>query len=909
MSGTIDTIALSPHGSLYLLPTADAASLPDRVVAAFAKGHAPGLMQLGLSELATELPPDLAYWRDFAALYFARLAAIPELADGGQPAVVELPAPTDALARHAADAPPLVGGEYLSAEVLQHLWNDVHRAVQDALAQHAGGIRGLFERHGSAWNLVGRVYFHLAENRSDEERPFAFLATYTHRLSAKGKAQHLPLGRALKEYAGEKNRAQLLQLLLPVHKGAEAIPLLKELVDSGEIFHPLAWTPDDALAFLRQVPSFEAAGIMVRIPNWWKSRKPPRPMVSVTVGGKETALLGMDSLLDFRAELTLDGERLTKKEAEEILASASGLALIRGRWVEVDRDKLQAVLEHWKSVERSVAHDGLSFIDGMRLLSDAAIGGRAADLLADDASDWTEVKAGEGLAQVLERLRDPGTAAGSIARNDADPGESLRATLRPYQRAGVAWLRFLNRLGVGGCLADDMGLGKTIQVIALLLLLKREQANERRPSLLVVPASLIGNWKSELDRFAPALRYRIAHPSAQADGLRGNEPPGAEALASIDAVITTYGYLTRLAWVAATEWRCIVIDEAQAIRNSGTRQARAVKALSGQHRIALTGTPVENRLSDLWSLYDFLIPGLLGTGREFAEFVKGAQKEGRQNRYAALRNLVRPYLLRRMKTDRRIIDDLPDKTEVAAWCTLSKTQAVLYRQSVKELADRIRNAEGIERKGLVLSYLMRLKQICNHPSQWLGDERYAPADSGKFGRLAEIAEEIAARQQKVLVFTQFREMTEPLANFLEGVFGQPGLVLHGETPVAKRRALVEAFADERKAPFFVLSLRAGGTGLNLTAASHVIHFDRWWNPAVENQATDRAYRIGQRNNVLVHKFVCRGTVEEKIDALIAEKQRLSAEILEGGQEALLTELPDDELLKLVALDLRSASAE
>jgi non-specific serine/threonine protein kinase len=415
----------------------------------------------------------------------------------------------------------------------------------------------------------------------------------------------------------------------------------------------------------------------------------------------------------------------------------------------------------------------------------------------------------------------------------------------------------------------------------------------------VVPASLIGNWKSEIERFAPSLRYQIVHPSASMT----------DDLAGIDVVITTYGYLGRLSWLTETHWNCIVIDEAQAIKNSGSKQTRTVKALKGRHRLALTGTPVENHLSDLWSLYDFLTPGLLGTGKEFTNFVKGAEKNDSHKRYGALRNLVHPYLLRRLKTDKSIISDLPDKTELSAYCTLSKTQAALYQQSVEELAMKLETVDGIQRRGIVLSYLMRFKQICNHPSQWLVDHRYLPADSGKFTRLREIAEEIASKQEKVLVFTQFREMIEPLSRLLTEIFGRPGLVLHGGTAVKSRKELVDAFQDDLGAPFFVLSLKAGGTGLNLTAANHVIHFDRWWNPAVENQATDRAYRIGQKNNVLVHKFICRGTIEEKIDEMISLKQSMSKEVLEGSQEAILTELSNQDLLKLVSLDIRAATEE
>ncbi|MFC1750648.1 DEAD/DEAH box helicase, partial [Pseudomonadota bacterium] len=325
----------------------------------------------------------------------------------------------------------------------------------------------------------------------------------------------------------------------------------------------------------------------------------------------------------------------------------------------------------------------------------------------------------------------------------------------------------------------------------------------------------------------------------------------------------------------------------------------------GNRTKSLTGTPIENRLSDLWSLFDFLNPGLLGSTKRFKAFVKSLA-ERKSDQYAPLRNLVSPYILRRMKTDRSIISDLPEKTELSAYCGLSKVQAAHYQQAVTELANAIENIEGIKRRGLVLAYLMRFKQICNHPSQLLGDGEYNPKQSGKFQRLAELCEEIASRQEKLLVFTQFREMTAPLAEFLSQQFGQPGLVLHGGTPVKQRQKRVEQFQDEAGPPFFVLSLKAGGTGLNLTQASHVIHFDRWWNPAIENQATDRAFRIGQKKNVLVHKFVCQGTVEEKIDALIAEKTTLAADLLEGGAETVLTEMDNDALISLVSLDIEKS---
>ena len=351
-----------------------------------------------------------------------------------------------------------------------------------------------------------------------------------------------------------------------------------------------------------------------------------------------------------------------------------------------------------------------------------------------------------------------------------------------------------------------------------------------------------------------------------------------------------------------------MLDEAQAVKNPAARQTRSVKQLKAAAKIALTGTPVENRLTDLWSIFDFLCPGLLGSVKAFGEFVKRLEQR-EQADYAPLRKLVAPYILRRLKTDRSIIADLPEKTEMQAFCRLTKKQAVLYEQAVRELARLLKQKEGIERRGTILAFLLRLKQICNHPAQWLAAGDYPPEDSGKFRRLGELCEEIAERQEKTLVFTQFREMTGPLEAWLRTVFGRPGLVLHGQIAVGKRKQLVDAFQRDDGPPFFVLSLKAGGTGLNLTAASHVIHFDRWWNPAVENQATDRAFRIGQKKNVVVHKFVCQGTIEEKIDAMIRDKKALAEEILEAGVPKLITEMGDRELLDLVKLDVSTIGEE
>ncbi len=681
-------------------------------------------------------------------------------------------------------------------------------------------------------------------------------------------------------------------MLSPVELASQASPLVRELVESGDIYQPLAWTPKQAFGFLKDIPLFEESGISVRVPDWWKKRS--RPQVGITIGGTRQTSLGVDSMLDFEVHLALGDEELSQAEWDELLAGEEGLVLLRGQWVEVNREKLLEALDHWKEVEQQAA-DGISFSEGMRLLAGAPMH------LGEDSQggpgnrEWSFVDAGAWLGKTLSDLRHPETLEGP------GPDRELRATLRAYQETGVRWLRLLSGLGLGACLADDMGLGKTIQVLALLLQYKKKR--RRKPSLLVLPASLLANWKAEIDRFAPTLRSVYVHPSEIGkEELAALAADPGRALQGNDLFLTTYGMLLRQPWLTQVAWQLVVLDEAQAIKNPAARQTKAVKRLQAAARIALTGTPVENRLSDLWSLFDFLCPGLLGTEQRFQKFVKSLESR-EQDRYAPLRRLVGPYILRRLKTDRRVIADLPEKTEVRAFCGLSKRQATLYGKLVRELSDSLNELTGIQRRGVVLAYLTRFKQLCNHPSQLLGDGRYVREDSGKLVRLAEICEEISARQEKALVFTQFREMTEPLAIMLAQVFRRGGLVLHGGTPVNRRKKLVDEFQREDGPPFFVLSLKAGGTGLNLTAAAHVIHFDRWWNPAVENQATDRAFRIGQKRNVLVHKFVCRGTLEERIDALIADKTGLASDLLEGGAEKMLTELSDKELIRMVSLDL------
>jgi non-specific serine/threonine protein kinase len=896
-------ISVTPAG-LLLFENTDApeAAEPQQWLAvcatAFSRNQSAGLFVLGATQPERHLSPSLNYWREFSCLYLREICRTPE-SDNGQLSGF-LPPPEQELEDMLANVPPMRGAEYLTMDMLIELWNGLNDWVRDEVDSSGNNLSSWLKTAAPLWHHVGRVCFHLAENKRDPSFPFAFLATYAPGVSQGGRVQYQPLAQALKEYAGERNKKGLISLLSPVYLASEQSAFVKELVDSKEIFHPLMWTPEEAYRMLKEVPLLEKSGLLVRLPDWWRKR--PSPRVTMTIGDKKQSHLGLDAMLDFKVELTLGDTKLTRAEMQQILNSANdGLLYIKGQWIEVDRERLSQALAHWQRVEAEVAQSGLSFIDGMRLLAGAS---QNLDSYSLQASEQlcSSFNAGAWLAEVLSNLREPNSRLRSqgISKN-------FKGTLRSYQKTGHDWLLFLTNLGLGACLADDMGLGKTIQILALLVSIKEAAKLPRRPSLLVLPSSLLANWQAELRRFAPTLNACFVHPSqlgAQDLATMAGDP--SKVIGTADLVLTTYGMLSRQQWLQNIHWRLVILDEGQCIKNPSAQQTRTVKKLKSETRIILTGTPVENRLSDLWSLFDFLLPGLLGSASQFKKFIANLNQQEHQ-RYAPLRNLVAPYILRRLKTDKKIITDLPDKTEMSVFCGLSKKQAALYAKSVEELEYLLKTVDGIKRRGLVLAFILRFKQICNHPSQLLGDGIYEATDSGKFDRLKSLSDEIASRQEKMLVFTQFREITDHIALFLSQIFGRSGLVLHGGTSVSKRQSMVDTFQKVDGPPFMVLTVKAGGTGLNLTQASHVVHFDRWWNPAVENQASDRAYRIGQHRNVLIHKFICQGTIEEKIDRMIADKEELADDILTGAGESLLTEMSDRELLDIVSLDLERVS--
>ncbi|MBI5399638.1 DEAD/DEAH box helicase [Candidatus Saganbacteria bacterium] len=876
-----DLIAIiEPNGS-YALDWADAETAAPQICRDIFKHYETSpekaLFFLGFQTTDNAFSPPLRFLRDIAALFIRELTHTPGLEELRNKITVLY---NEELATNILNAAPfMLGSEHLSPHWLKIVWKNLLAVFSKEIAAFAGTVAEYFAKNTEI-HLAGRVYFHLVENKA-HDAPFAFLATYSTHISQAGKAKHLPLKQALIEY-GEDSK-KLMELLITVNKASEKSAFVAALLESKEIFYPLKLSAAEAHTILSEIPLYEEAGILCRIPNWWKA-KSDSLKVTVKVGEKNPASLTFNALVDFQVELSLGGEKLTLAEAQRLLAESEGLALIKNKWVEIDHHKLQETLAAYEQAQSLCQNGEIDLFSAMRLQLNAE---KTLPVASD--SHRLEIKNGVWLQTVLSNLARPDTLP------QIDCGNNFRAELRAYQNHGLNWLNYMRTLGLGSCLADDMGLGKTVQVIALLNYLR--STNLAVKTLIVIPASLIGNWINELKRFSPQLAYFVIHPSENLN----LDKASAVLLNSNKVFITTYSLLTKYEWLADTVWDCLILDEAQAIKNPHTKQTRAVKHLQAKQRIVMTGTPIENRLADLWSLFDFLNPGLLGTTKEFTDFTKGLQVHPAG--FAKLKKIVSPFILRRLKTDRSIIADLPQKIEMKTYASLSKKQAALYARLVEELKCSLEMTEGIQRKGLVLGAILKFKQICNHPDQYLGQKLYLDSESGKFERLKEICETILEKRERVLVFTQFKEITSALADYLENVFGSKGLILHGGVAVKKRQEIVEMFQGHKYVPFLVLSLKAGGVGLNLTSANHVIHFDRWWNPAVENQATDRAFRIGQQKNVIIHKFITKGTIEEKIDLMLEDKIKLARDILPDSQKKWLTEMNNKELLDLFALSV------
>lgn len=649
----------------------------------------------------------------------------------------------------------------------------------------------------------------------------------------------------------------------------------------------------EAYAFVKEaVPRLEAEGLRVFLPRGWRAGR-SRLQLWLDLSPDEGAAaagdaqLGLHALIRYDWRLALGDEELSPEEWQALTEAKLPLVRFRGQWTEVDPAQLRAAAEF---VGRHPS-GRMTVLEALRRTFALDEDETGVPLAGLRGRGWVELLLGSSERQ--ERVEDVPVPA------------EFRGVLRPYQHEGLNWLAFLGRLGMGACLADDMGLGKTIQLIALLLH-ERENGPAPGPTLLVVPMSLVGNWHREIARFGPSLRVLVHHGLGRLTGATFIDEARAH-----DVVISTYGLAHRdHEYFTRVEWLRIALDEAQNIKNPTAKQAVAVRAIPAVQRVALTGTPLENRLAELWSIIDFLNPGYLGSVREFRRrFAAPIERQRDERRAARLRQLVRPFVLRRLKSDPHIVEDLPPKLEMTVFCNLTKEQAGLYDAVVQDMLAQIDSAGGMRRRGLILATLVKLKQICNHPAHFLGDGSPLPQRSGKCERLTEMLEEVLSEGDRALVFTQFREMGSLLQEHLRRTLECEVLFLHGGTPAKERNRLVDCFqSGNGNAPVFLLSLKAGGFGLNLTAANHVFHFDRWWNPAVEDQATDRTHRIGQTRQVQVHKFVSIGTLEERIAAMMDEKRNLAERIIGGGEE-WLTELTTDALRELFALSREAVVEE
>ncbi|MER6814951.1 DEAD/DEAH box helicase [Spirillospora sp. NPDC000708] len=669
-----------------------------------------------------------------------------------------------------------------------------------------------------------------------------------------------------------------------------ALRLFPDIAPALDDPAPAALTLDTAGAFRflrRAAPMLAAAGFGVLLPQWAGKAKLGMKLTTRTddpeasAGAAAPSGFDLKGMVNFRWDLAIGDESIDEAELEELARLKTPLVRLRGQWVELDEEQLEAALDFLRHPRQG------------RMAAAEAI--RAIVHAGDDALPLTAVDADGTFGDLLSGEADH-------RLTPMRTPDDLDADLRPYQERGLAWLTFMNDLGLGALLADDMGLGKTISVLSLLVH-EREDAARPGPTLAILPMSLVGNWQREAARFAPKLRVYVHHGTGR---HRGEDL--LKAAAAADLVLTTYGTAARDAeMLAPVGWERVVCDEAQALKNSGTRQARAVRSIPARTRIALTGTPVENHLTELWSIMEFANPGLLGPRAVFRQrFAVPIEREGDEQAALALKRATQPFILRRLKTDRSIISDLPEKQEIKVYCNLTTEQASLYQATVDDMLEQIAEADDKQRRGLVLATMAKLKQVCNHPAHLLKDGSRLPGRSGKLERLEEICAEVLDQGEKALVFTQYAEFGSMLQPYLAARLERPVLWLHGGTSKQARDDLVQHFQRDEEPAIFLLSLKAAGTGLTLTAANHVVHVDRWWNPAVEDQATDRAFRIGQTRNVQVRKFICVGTMEERVDEMIERKKALAESIVGTGEE-WLTELSVAELRDVLRLSPEAVS--
>ncbi|MCC3356174.1 DEAD/DEAH box helicase [Bacillus sp. REN16] len=662
--------------------------------------------------------------------------------------------------------------------------------------------------------------------------------------------------------------------------------LIPWLQDEGGILHEL--NERQAWDFLTEASTrLMEAGVGILLPAWWQAIKDAqlaiKAKVKTSAGGGRQSFVGLQSIINFDWRFSTNGVELSEEEFMSLVNEKRRLIKIRGKWIKLD----PAFIKQVQSILERANKEGLHVRDVLEqeLLSLSEKAERE-EQEAASAFAGIQIELNRHLSQMITQLTD----IQEIPK--ADIPDTFRGELRPYQQQGVDWLLFLRKFGFGACLADDMGLGKTIQMIAYFLAVKE---NDAKPALIICPTSVLGNWQKELEKFGPDLRVHLHYGSNR---LKGEE--FAESAKEADIVLTSYG-LSHMdeEEISNFDWGTVCLDEAQNIKNAQTKQSRAIRKLRGDHNIALTGTPMENRLTELWSIFDFINRGYLGSLGGFQKrFVSPIEKDHDQETIAELQRLIKPFLLRRTKNDEAVALNLPDKLEQKEYCPLTVEQASIYEQLVKDTLDQVEQLAGMQRKGLILKMLGQLKQVCDHPALYLKEQAPANVDerSVKMEKLLELVDHVRDQDESCLIFTQYIQMGEMIQDVLQKRLGETVQFLNGSVPKVQRDKMIDGFQN-REFNILILSLKAGGTGLNLTEANHVIHYDRWWNPAVENQATDRAYRIGQKRFVHVHKLIATGTLEEKIDEMLEKKQSLNDEIITS--ENWITELSTNELKELL----------
>ena len=884
--GSFIVLLLPAMDATTLLHKYDSHTTAARITGYFVEGFLMGAVRLVSHELGARLPPSMSYLREFTKAMFTHWL-LAERAAGALPADPP-PGTIDVWTNVARQTPDLAT---LDGEALSKIWWRMKQNTRRNMKEGGCTLLDIVERWDSLWSKVGKVILRLDDVVDNPTHPFTLSASYYDAITSVQFDMPTPVAAVL---FGESRVHKLREYIYgTIRAAAERSAVLMRLVESQEIFAPCRLIPRDAHAFVRDAAALESVGVEVQLPRWWKDLKQPEVHVRAKVGSRAPRRIGIGSLLDIETSYVVGDHELSEAEWRSLIRrDHDGLVKLKGTWVDLTRSRIAAACESARALEGHVEQGGMSYAQALEFTG----------ALVPEQDDDNNTRADESPTPLLTYETGPWLDSAMKAVADRDfrrgfaPGDRLRGELFAYQRQGVAWLSMLLDAGVGACLADDMGLGKTIQVIALLVALYRR--GPEGTNLIVVPASLIANWQLEFARFAPTLRVFTEH---------GSTSSSADAETPPFVVLTTYGTLTRRPQLLDRQWSVVILDEAQEIKNPRALVTTAVRSLRSQMRVCLTGTPVENHLGELWSIMDFLNPGVLGSEAEFRTWCDEnlAGPEGMR----ALRQRVRPYILRRLKSDPLVSLDLPPKVEMTVYCGLTALQSDLYGQTYAAIRHDHQTSLPRQRQGVVLRLLTRLKQICDHPALILGDA-FDALSSGKLIRLSQLASTIFANGDRALIFTQYREMTDPIAKLLEGLTGRSGAVIHGKVRKRERDEIIESFQSPDGPAFLVLTYGVGSTGLNLTAASHVILFDRWWNDAVETQAADRAHRIGQTKSVVVHKFICRGTLEERIDILVNRKRDLVRGVLvEDLNDEGIAKMSSEELLSLFALDPALASLE